>query len=210
LVLALVESGDFTLDEAIIFAAEACERCTNSAANDYGLEWGYPEGSNEWEQTHTSCEFCECLDDIAVVAGVTLRWSTVPDLYGQTKLVSKSLKHLWEIRTTGQHPDMGYNHDFKRTYARIYKDGTPFGPSYRNRALCKKMVQDWVNEYEPLEQGTSKDIGGIKERAWFDEPIREIDRYDEPLSFAQAKEEDEVENPPRKTKIRKRLLPRKH
>lgn len=110
LVLALVESGNFTLDEAIIFAAEACERCTNSAANDYGLDWGYPEGSEDWEASKTSCDFCRHLD-----------------------------KH-----------------------------------------------------------------------AWFDEPIREIDKYDEPLSFAQAKEEDEIENPPKKTKIRKRLLPRKH
>lgn len=58
LVLAIVESGDFNLEEAIVIGAESCERCMNALADKYGLDWGYPEGSEEWEECGTSCDFC--------------------------------------------------------------------------------------------------------------------------------------------------------
>ena len=58
LVLAMANSGDYTLSQAILVAANACERCMNSLAEKYGLEWGYPEYSVEWERSRTECEFC--------------------------------------------------------------------------------------------------------------------------------------------------------
>jgi hypothetical protein len=59
LVLAMANSGDYTLSEAILVASIACERCMNVLANKYGLDWGYEEYSSEWEDTNTECEFCK-------------------------------------------------------------------------------------------------------------------------------------------------------
>ena len=59
LVLVIANSGDYSLSEAIIIAATSCERCMNVLADKYGLDWGYEEGSEEWEKTGTSCQFCE-------------------------------------------------------------------------------------------------------------------------------------------------------
>ena len=59
LVLAIANSGDYSLTEAIIIAATSCERCMNVLAHRYVLDWGYEEGSKEWEKVGTSCQFCE-------------------------------------------------------------------------------------------------------------------------------------------------------
>lgn len=61
LVLAMVESGDFTLSESIIVASESCGRCLNALYYQYGLEDGFPEGSKEWRETNTECNFCKGL-----------------------------------------------------------------------------------------------------------------------------------------------------
>lgn len=58
LVLAMANSGDYTLRESILIAANSCERCMNSLAHKYGIEWGYPEYGEEWQKCGTSCEFC--------------------------------------------------------------------------------------------------------------------------------------------------------
>jgi hypothetical protein len=58
-VLAMVSSGDFTLSEAIIAYATACERCMNALAYKYSNgEEGYAEHSPGWEKCRTSCKFC--------------------------------------------------------------------------------------------------------------------------------------------------------
>ena len=57
--MAIANSGDYSLTEAIIIAATSCERCMNVLALKYGLNWGYEEGSEEWEKVGTSCQFCE-------------------------------------------------------------------------------------------------------------------------------------------------------
>lgn len=49
----------YTLGEAILIAANACERCMNALGDIYGLPWGYAEGSEEWENSGTRCQFCE-------------------------------------------------------------------------------------------------------------------------------------------------------
>lgn len=36
----------FPLGDAMIIASEACERCLNALAYEYGLDWGYPEYSS--------------------------------------------------------------------------------------------------------------------------------------------------------------------
>lgn len=59
LVLNMAKSGDFKLSEAIIVAATSCERCMNSLAHKYGLDWGYEEESEEWKESRTYCDFCE-------------------------------------------------------------------------------------------------------------------------------------------------------
>jgi len=61
LVLAMASSGDFTLSEAIIIAANSCERCMNVLLHDYGCDDGYPEFSDEWKKCGTECEFCKDL-----------------------------------------------------------------------------------------------------------------------------------------------------
>lgn len=58
LVLAMANSDDFTLSEAILASANSCERCMNSLSYKYGLDWGYEEGCKEWSECNTSCDFC--------------------------------------------------------------------------------------------------------------------------------------------------------
>jgi len=58
LALGLVDKG-FTLGNAIIVAATSCERCMNTLAYECGLDWGYQEGSEDWEKCGTSCRFCK-------------------------------------------------------------------------------------------------------------------------------------------------------
>lgn len=60
LIVAMVNSGDYTLEEAIYVYTNSCERCSNVLAYKYlnGND-GYPEYSNKWKNCHTSCKFCE-------------------------------------------------------------------------------------------------------------------------------------------------------
>jgi hypothetical protein len=59
-VLAMANSGDYTLGEAILAYSMACERCANVLAYKYtdGKE-GYVEHSEEWEKCGTHCQFCK-------------------------------------------------------------------------------------------------------------------------------------------------------
>ena len=58
LVLAMANSKDYTLSQSILIAANACERCMNSLAHKYGINWGYSEYGEEWKKSNTCCEFC--------------------------------------------------------------------------------------------------------------------------------------------------------
>ena len=57
LVLAMAKDG-YKLGDAILIAANMCERCLNAACHDYGLKWGYPRHSEPWKAVNTTCEFC--------------------------------------------------------------------------------------------------------------------------------------------------------
>lgn len=59
-ILGMVNSGDYTLEEAIGIYASSCERCTNVLAYKYtnGAD-GYAEHSEEWEKCNTVCDFCK-------------------------------------------------------------------------------------------------------------------------------------------------------
>lgn len=59
-ILAMVNSGDYTLEEAISVYSSACERCMNVLAYKYtnGAD-GYAEHSKEWEKCNTECSFCK-------------------------------------------------------------------------------------------------------------------------------------------------------
>ena len=54
----MVNSGEYTLEEAIVILVNACERCTNVLDYKYG-EDGYPEYSEQWKKANTVCEFCK-------------------------------------------------------------------------------------------------------------------------------------------------------
>lgn len=58
-IVAMVNSGDFTLEQAIWVYANACERCMNALCYKYldGKE-GYEEYSDEWKKANTQCDFC--------------------------------------------------------------------------------------------------------------------------------------------------------
>lgn len=58
LVLAMTNSGDYSLPDSILICANTCERCLNSLAFKYHLKWGYSEYSEEWKKSKASCEFC--------------------------------------------------------------------------------------------------------------------------------------------------------
>ena len=58
-IVAMVNSGDYTLEQAIWVYANACERCMNALCYKYldGKD-GYAEYSEEWDKCGTSCDFC--------------------------------------------------------------------------------------------------------------------------------------------------------
>jgi hypothetical protein len=60
IILAMANSGDYTLSEALCIYAHCCERCANVLAHKYlnGAD-GYPEFSDEWKKCGTVCEFCK-------------------------------------------------------------------------------------------------------------------------------------------------------
>ena len=59
-IIAMVNSGDYTLSEALIVYSEACERCMNVLVYKYtNCKDGYPEFSDEWKKAGTCCQFCK-------------------------------------------------------------------------------------------------------------------------------------------------------
>lgn len=59
-ILAMANSGDYTLSEAFAVYTAACERCANVLAWKYTKgKHGYPEYSEQWNKTNTECEFCK-------------------------------------------------------------------------------------------------------------------------------------------------------
>ncbi len=59
-IVAMVNSGDYTLGQAIWIYANACERCMNVLLYKYldGKD-GYAEFSEEWKKANTECGFCK-------------------------------------------------------------------------------------------------------------------------------------------------------
>jgi len=66
LALALATNMQWPLDKAILVAAIACERCMNALAHKCGLDWGYPEDSEDYITSTTRCELCEQTKDTVV------------------------------------------------------------------------------------------------------------------------------------------------
>ena len=59
LAVAMVNSGDYDLYEALGVLAHCCERCYNVLLYKYLKDDdGYPEYSEEWKKANTVCEFC--------------------------------------------------------------------------------------------------------------------------------------------------------
>lgn len=64
-IVAMVNSGNYTLGEAIWIYANSCERCMNVLERKYlGEGFGYEEFSEEWEKAHTVCDFCRGIENI--------------------------------------------------------------------------------------------------------------------------------------------------
>lgn len=60
LAVAMVNSGDYDLYDALAVLAQCCERCCNVLWNKYlPEEDGYPEYSEEWKKCNTICDFCK-------------------------------------------------------------------------------------------------------------------------------------------------------
>ena len=59
-ILAMANSGDYTLAEAMALYASCCERCANVLAYKYldGKD-GYAEYSDEWKDCNTVCQYCK-------------------------------------------------------------------------------------------------------------------------------------------------------
>lgn len=59
-IVAMVNSGDYTLEQAIWVYTHSCERCMNVLEFKYlkGKE-GYAEYSDEWLKCNTVCDFCK-------------------------------------------------------------------------------------------------------------------------------------------------------
>ena len=63
LAVAMVNSGDYDLSDALAILAQACERCVNVLWNKYlPDEDGYEEFSEEWHKANTVCDFCRDLE----------------------------------------------------------------------------------------------------------------------------------------------------
>lgn len=58
-IIAMVNSGDYTLEQAIWICANSCERCMNVLSDKYLGRNGYAENSDEWNKCNTVCEFCK-------------------------------------------------------------------------------------------------------------------------------------------------------
>jgi hypothetical protein len=58
LVLALVNSGVWDFEQAVLIAAKACERCVNALCHAHGLPDSYAEDSEEYKTSTTRCAFC--------------------------------------------------------------------------------------------------------------------------------------------------------
>lgn len=63
-IMAMVNSGDYTLQEALVVYSTACERCMNVLAYKYlnGAD-GYEEYSDDWKKCNTECDFCKIKED---------------------------------------------------------------------------------------------------------------------------------------------------
>lgn len=63
-IMAMVNSGDYSLPEAIAVFGFSCERCMNVLAYKYlnGAD-GYPEHSEQWNSCNTECDFCKDEDN---------------------------------------------------------------------------------------------------------------------------------------------------
>lgn len=58
-VVAMVNSGEYTLREALVVYTTACKRCVNVLINKYlGDTEGYQEYGEEWQKANTQCAFC--------------------------------------------------------------------------------------------------------------------------------------------------------
>lgn len=59
-ILAMANSGDYSLKDAIMVLRQCCERCHNVLSFKYlNGEAGYPEYSEEWKKANTCCDFCQ-------------------------------------------------------------------------------------------------------------------------------------------------------
>jgi len=60
IIMEMVNSGDYTLSQAVRLLATCCERCTYVVAHKYtNGEEGYPEFSEEWKDCGTICRYCK-------------------------------------------------------------------------------------------------------------------------------------------------------
>lgn len=69
--------GKFTLRQAILIAATACERCVNALSWYFGVtdgvdRVGYPAGGDEFNECTTRCHFCATDEQLNAIADATM------------------------------------------------------------------------------------------------------------------------------------------
>ena len=64
-IIAMVQVGGYTLEQAMWVYGKACERCGNALIYKYLGEGndGYPEDSEEYKNCNTRCQFCKTEED---------------------------------------------------------------------------------------------------------------------------------------------------
>lgn len=56
-------------------------------------------------------------------------------------------KDNWMLRQTSMHPEKDFDHEYKRTFWQIYRNGKPFQKPVNNLETAKITVEKWIKEY---------------------------------------------------------------
>jgi len=56
-------------------------------------------------------------------------------------------KDVWMLRQTKMHPDMDFDHEYKRSFWQVYRNGKAYKKPVKNLETAKITVADWAKKY---------------------------------------------------------------
>lgn len=56
-------------------------------------------------------------------------------------------KDTWMLRQTKMHPDKSFDHEMKRSFWQVYRNGKAYKRPVKNLETAKITVSDWVKKY---------------------------------------------------------------